>query len=387
MTARTAVTMRVRTEGVPAGTAARIRIYNGEALLLTLADLVVRGDAITAAGVTPVWAASDDHGVAWSQGRYTYEAEIDYGGTLRLRSGELKIVSMIGDLGDPGLQARQELEELAAIVASVPGHMACLSYMNQDASVERWQGQIGRAFAYHHVSHGNLRCRQDTPARCFADDGRRFLPAYPWCCSTEAARIEDLQHRYDEALEAAVLAERQPGFADVVGRTARFDDPEHTFEAVMQWVGVGNSSTDVCLGATELADAAPVQWPRVVFLDSCMLGWERTLARCFIDHGAQYVIAFRCRVVGGDGVAMARAFYRSWAAAGLALDAVPAAFTAASAENPRAEPVLFTGPNIRRRVWTGQVRPNPPFASELRQHAWDDDGFFTPSLLEDRPMG
>lgn len=63
--------------------------------------------------------------------------------------------------------------------------------------------------------------------------------------------------------------------------------------------------------------------------------------------GAQYVIAFRCRVVGGDGVAMARDFYRRWAAAGLALDA----------------------------------------SSELRQHAWDDDGFFTSSLLEDRPMG
>jgi hypothetical protein len=387
MIARTAVSMRVRTEGVPAGTAARIRIHDGDALLLTLDGLVVRGDAITADGATPTWAASEDLGVAWSQGRYTYEAEIDYGGGLRLRSGELKIVSMIGDLGDPDLQARQELEQLAAIVAAVPGHMACLSYIDKNASVERWQGQIGRAFAYHHVSHGNLRCRQHAPARCFADDGRRFLPAYPWCCSTEVGRIEGLRHRYDVALAAALEAERQPGFADVVQRTARYDDAEHTFEAVMQWVGVDDSSTDVCLGATELADAAPRQWPRVVFLDSCMLGWERSLARCFLDHGAVHVIAFRCRVVGGDGVAMARDFYRRWAAAGLALDAVPAAFTEASADNPRAEPVLFSADAIRRRVWTGQVRGAPPFASELRQHAWDDDGFFTPSLLEDRPMG
>lgn len=387
MIARTAVSLRVRTEGVPAGTAARIRIYRGDDVLLTLDDLEVRGDAVTADGATPSWPRSEDFGVAWSQGRYTYEAEVDHGAGLRLRSGELQIVSMIGDLGDPGLQARQELEELAAIVAAVPGHMVCLSYMEQNASVERWQGHIGRAFAYHHVSHGNLRCQQHQPARCFADDGRRFLPAYPWCCSTELERIADMQTRYDLALDAAVLAERQPGFADVVQQSARHDDAEHTFEAVMQWVGVGDSSTDVCLGATELAAAAPVQWPRVVFLDSCMLGWERSLARRFIDNGASYVIGFRCRVVGGDGVAMARDFYRRWAAAGLGLAAVPAAFAAASADNPRAEPVLFTADAILRRVWTGQVRGAPPFASELRQHAWDDEAFFTPSVLEDRPLG
>lgn len=386
MLARTAVAMHVRTEGVPAGTAARIRIYDGDALLATLDGLRVQGDRITVDGAVPAWASSEDMGVRWSQGCYRYEAEVDYAGGLRLRSGELRIVSMIGDLGDPDLGARAELEALAAVVAGVPGHLACISYFDTNATVERWQAQVGRAFVYHHVSHGNLRCRQHAPARCFADTGRRTLPAYPWCCSTQVGLIAELQEQYDEALMAAVDGNRQPGFAELGARFIRHGDEAHTFEGVMQWVGEGDSSTDVCMGATELDAAAPLQWPRVVFLNSCMLGWERSLAARLIGKGAQHVIGFRCRVVGGDGGAMATDFYRRWAAHAFAVERVREAFTAASAENPRAEPVLFSADRILRRVWTGQVRSEPPFATELRDHAWDDDGFFEPSFLADRPM-
>lgn len=380
MIVKSAVALAVATEGVPSGTPATITISDGVATVATLNNLVVQRDRVTNAGAIPVWARDTDVTKTWAMGTYTYTATVAYAGQNLAAASPtpLKLTSLVGDLGDLGLEAEAELTEILAIIEKVPGHMACLSMFDKDATVPEWEKKVGNSFIYHHVSHGNLRCVDHAPARSYGGNDRRVVPAYPWCCSSQLALMGTLNDAYD--LELGLRADEGviPGFAAVMGDFLEYDDGAHHLRSVMQWVGVGDSSTDVAMGVPELQGAG--KWPTcLAFFSSCLLGWEKGLARLFLDKGTRFVIAFRCRVVGGDGRAFAREFYTEWAKTRLDPDRVEAIFKAAGARFPRAEPVLFSAAKIIRQSCVGDVRHPQPDPAE---YDWGNDvEHFKPKLL------
>ena len=318
-----------------------MRFSDGAGVVATLNGLTVQGDRVTNAGATPTW-AREDTVKDWALGTYTYKATVDYG-ALTLTSPALKLVSIVGDLGDPGLQTPSEIDDIMSVVEKVPGFMAVAATFDKDATLAAWENGIGNAYVYHHISHGNLRCADHPPHRVYAGNDRRVVPAYPWGCASEDHAAKDLA--WDQAMDTAVLAEKLPGFKALVEQLIVPTDAQHRMTGAFQWVGPGDSSTDVMMGVAELTAAA--RWPTcLAFLNSCMLGWEKSLPRLFIAKGTPYVIAFRCRVVGGDGLAFAKAFYAEWGKQSLAPGAVEAAFKATSKDFPRAEPVLFTAAKI-----------------------------------------
>ena len=115
----------------------------------------------------------------------------------------LKLTSLVGDLG---LEAEAELTEILAILEKVPGHMACLSMFDKDATVPEWEKKVGNSFVYHHVSHGNLVFRYYDP--------RVLRPYLPTCTETELDFVFGPVQRFlveAEGGAAAVAYHREGG--------------------------------------------------------------------------------------------------------------------------------------------------------------------------------
>jgi len=85
-------------------------------------------------------------------------------------------------------------------------------------------------------------------------------------------------------------------------------------------VPVGNWRSVVVLGQTNLGDAEVNQAGNVpsvprylVYMDTCVAGWEPSLGNAFVNRGTQNYLAFRMYIPDGAARQMARRFYRKWA--------------------------------------------------------------------------
>jgi len=83
---------------------------------------------------------------------------------------------------------------------------------------------------------------------------------------------------------------------------------------------VGSWKSAVVLGQTWFGEAQVKQTGNVpsvprylVYMDTCVAGWEPSLGNAFIGRGTQNYIAFRMYIPDGDARSMARRFYRKWA--------------------------------------------------------------------------
>jgi hypothetical protein len=127
--------------------------------------------------------------------------------------------------------------------------------------VRNWGSVIRNTYAYHHASHGNVVDRNN-PANWLNDPTNKNPP------------------------------DPQPG---------------------------GNWRSVVVLGSTDFGDtetrrkADVPSVPRyLVYMDTCVAAWERSLGEAFIARGTRNYLAFRCYIPDGDARAMARNFYKKW---------------------------------------------------------------------------
>jgi hypothetical protein len=81
----------------------------------------------------------------------------------------------------------------------------------------------------------------------------------------------------------------------------------------------GSWKSVVVLGHSSFAETQVKQTSNVpsvprylVYMDTCVAGWEPSLGEAFISRGTQNYLAFRMYIPDGDAREMARKFYKKW---------------------------------------------------------------------------
>lgn len=280
------VELLVDTQGVADGTPARIEILHAQTDAVIsngeLDNLEVRGDRVVqpATGERPQWQFEATHGPweIWdkplfymvahvgdtSQGEspHDLDAEEDL---LRVCPVLVTISDAIADTpAGGGLTTRDEMYEIGNIEKLDPARGIYSVPFNQAVvPIALWGSVIRNSYAYHQTSHGDVRCRID---------GDQF--------NSNAAGD-------------------QP--------TVCPNNPAHPGRSVL-FIG------DTPIGDTETADVAAVpSVPRyLVYINTCVAGFEPSFANAFLTRGTRNVIAFQKYIPDDDAREMARQFYRKW---------------------------------------------------------------------------
>ncbi|MBN1208027.1 MAG: type VI secretion system tip protein VgrG [Myxococcaceae bacterium] len=280
------VTIEVKTENVPDGTKALIailhcatgaRIKEG-----TIKDLEVKGGKVVAkaTGKAPEFTFEAKHlpWDPWDQPFYSLQVKLSHKGltaespsdlgkdkakTLQVEYWHMCVSDTIADTPpDPrrALTTRAEMAEIAGLLSAHSHHkVGQYSCTTRVLSVRKWGSVLRNTYAYHHASHG------------------------------------DVVDRNDDTLQLN-------------------DDPDRNPPRALP----GNWRSVVVLGETvfgdrEVRDAAVPSVPRyLVYMDTCVAGWERSLADAFTSRGTRNYLAFRCYIPDGDAREMARNFYQKW---------------------------------------------------------------------------
>jgi len=275
------VEMQVDTTQVPDGTAATITVHHCHTGALipggTVTGLTVQGNKVVdGAGNVPVWTFNAAHlpWDPWDKPFFFFKVQLrplgfqaetpsDYvnkeAETLRVKYWHICVSDAIADTPAGGnLTTQAEMAEIAGIMTGQAHHAVGQQAVNQNnVPVALWGSLLRNAYAYHHASHG-----------------------------------------------------------DIVDRTtgAQLNAPDNPPN-----VPVGNWRSVVVLGSTDLGDVETNQAANVpsvprylVYMDTCVAGWEPSLANAFVNRGTRNYLAFRCYIPDGDARQMARDFYNKW---------------------------------------------------------------------------
>lgn len=114
----------------------------------------------------------------------------------------------------------------------------------------------------------------------------------------------------------------------------------------------------------------------LVFLSSCLAGYNRTLANEFLLLGTDFVIGFRAKYQSNQALPFTEIFYAAWAERGLEVTEIQKAFELAARVHPHAEPVLY-GQDFSYRFWSKTKRAElQDVGSKIFRKG--DTEFFTP---------
>jgi hypothetical protein len=182
----------------------------------------------------------------------------DGGKSLKVEYWHVCVSDAIADTPAGGkLTTGDEMNEIAGILRQ-PDHEVGTQAVSQRVPTNLWGSLLRNSYAYHHASHGDIRDRTTDDQ---LDAGTQNPPAVP----------------------------------------------------------VGNWRSVVRLVRTSLGDrevrdkkAVPSVPRYLAYLDTCVAGWEPSLARAFLSRGTRYVIAFRMYIPDPSARAMARKFHRKW---------------------------------------------------------------------------
>jgi type VI secretion system secreted protein VgrG len=278
------ITPQVETENVPDGANALISIHHAVtgARVATIKDLVVKGGKVVEkkTGKPPVFSfeARNLPWDPWDTSLFFFTVKLSHKGLsatsprdpskdkakmLRVEYWHMVVSDAIADTPAGGnLTTQAEMTEIAGLLKTKPHHKVGTHAFNAaNVPLRHWGSVLRNSYAYHHASHGNVVDRNN-PANWLNDPTSKNPP------------------------------DPQPG---------------------------GNWRSVVVLGSTDFGDtetrtkAAVTSVPRyLVYMDTCVAAWERSLGEAFIARGTRNYLAFRCYIPDGDARAMARNFYRKW---------------------------------------------------------------------------
>jgi len=270
-------TMFVSTRHVPDGTSAQIEVRHCASGATvpegTISGLEVQDNFVLdpETGTYPVFVftAEQEPWDPWDSPFYYFHVTVDHqglegetpsapGAGLRVMYWDASVSDAIADTPAGGnLTTGDEMTEIAGILRTSTHRVYVRAFNQANVPVALWGSVLRNTYAYHHASHG-----------------------------------------------------------DVVDRTtgAQLNAPGNP-----PTVAVGNWRSVVVLGSTDLGDAEVNQTGNVpsvprylVYMDTCVAGWEPSLGQAFIDRGTQNYLAFRKYIPDGAARGMARRFYRRW---------------------------------------------------------------------------
>jgi len=277
------IKMIVITTNVPNGTSASISVCHAETGEEVkdgkLDGLEIKANRVKdpATGKFPFFVFEDKHKPweIWDKPFFFFKVKVEYKGletetpkefstkkteALRVLYWHASVADSIADSpAGGGLSTRSEMREIARIMQKEPFHKVYKRAFNQNnVPVSLWGSVIRNTYVYHHASHGNVVDRTN-PAT--------------WISSANNPPLGP----------------------------------------------VGNWRSVVCLGQTDFGDNEVNQTGNVpsvprylVYMDTCVAGWEPSLGNAFISRGTQNYLAFKKYIPDGDARAMARKFYKKW---------------------------------------------------------------------------
>jgi outer membrane protein OmpA-like peptidoglycan-associated protein len=279
------VELLVDTQGVADGTAARIEILNAQSGAVVsegaLDHLEVRGDKVVTpdTGDRPQWTFEAKHGPweEWDKPLFYMVAHVgDSQGEsphdLATEEDLLRVCPVLVTISDAiadtpaggGLTTRDEMYEIGDIEKLDPARgIYSIPFNQANVPTALWGSVIRNSYAYHQTSHGDVRCR-----------------------------IDGAQFKANAAGNAPTVC---PNDASHAGRSVLF---------------IG----DTPIGDAETSDVTAVpSVPRyLVYINTCVAGWEPSFANAFLARGTRNVIAFQMYIPDDDAREMARQFYRKW---------------------------------------------------------------------------
>ncbi|WP_342377428.1 type VI secretion system tip protein VgrG [Myxococcus stipitatus] len=278
------VVPQVTTENVPDGANALISIHHcvTGARVATLKDLVVKGSKVVEkkTGSPPEFTFEAKHlpWDPWNTPLFYFRVKLshkalsatspfdlskDKAKTLRVEYWHFVASDAIADTpAGGGLTTQAEMAEIAGLLgAKAHHHVGTHAFNAANVPLNHWGSVLRNSYAYHHASHGNVVDRNDEFNSL--DDASGANPPDP-----------------------------QPG---------------------------GDWRSVVVLGNTNFGDtetrskgAVPSVPRYLVYMDTCVAAWERSLGEAFIARGTRNYLAFRCYIPDDDARNMARNFYRKW---------------------------------------------------------------------------
>jgi len=282
------VELMAETQGVPDGVKAKIEICHAETDLVipdgALVDLEVRGNRVidTTTNASPIFSFESNslpyrH---WANPFFYFKVIIENEGlhyetpknynenprdVLRINWWHVSVSDAVADTPAGGnLTTQDEMNEVANLHSLNPHRKIGTTAFNSNiVPTSHWGSVLRNAYSYHHASHGDVVCRIDNDS--FEDtDGDNIPDQCP----------NDPLH---------------PGRSVVVLGDSNFGDNE---------VGQINDIPST---------------PRyLVYFNTCVAGWEPSLADALIARDTRNVIAFRKYIPDGDAREMARQIYRKW---------------------------------------------------------------------------
>jgi len=276
------------------------------------------------------------------------------------------------DRADPGLHWDREVAMVRNAFTAVSRGPFRERNFDRNADFGTWLGDLSDCDVYHHVTHGNVRCSSHKVRLASMNIA---IPRYPTHCRHEKKDVLRL-----EAEEQKICVETSFNAAALTKWATEshiaHDAFWHKLRSVVQWtVDDDDSSQDVEFTYEQLERSLKTP-PRVLaFFSSCLVGWEKSFAKLFIDKGTPYVIAFRSRYETAQALEFSDVFYGLLRRYEFDPEGVVPAFSQAAHARPHAEPVLFTKAEIVRAYATTMA----PDSGEFRRLKWSDDkGFYAP---------
>jgi hypothetical protein len=279
------VELVVDSQGVPDGTPARLEILNAQSGTVVsggaLDKLEVRGDQVVSpdTGKRPEWTfeAKNDPWEIWDIPLFYMVAHVgdrppaesphdlsNEEDLLRVCPVLVTICDAIADTpAGGGLTTRDEMNEIGNIEKLDPARgIYSIPFNQANVPIPLWGSVIRNSYAYHQTSHGDVRCRID------GDQFNSSPDDSPTVCP---------------------------------------NDPTHPGRSVL-FIG------DTPIGDAETANVTDVpSVPRyLVYINTCVAGWEPSFANALLARGTRNVIAFQKYIPDDDAREMARQFYRKW---------------------------------------------------------------------------
>lgn len=286
------VEMLVTTRSVPAGTKARIEVRHAHTQAVVkngkFEDLEVKNAQVVnpVTGKPPEMVFKGDD-LPWDpydkpffyfvvqlefenlQGETSREYASKPDKCLRVLYWHASISDAIADTpAGGGLTTQPEMREIAGILEEKSFHKVMQRAVNQaTVPVNLWGSLLRNTYAYHHASHGQVYCTID--GRSFRDS----TDSFPTVCRVDP-------------------------------------DPAHPTHPGRSTCVLGNTP----FGATEVNQEANVPTtPRyLVYIDTCVAGFEPSFGNALVARGTRNVIAFRKYIPDNAARQMARDFHRRW---------------------------------------------------------------------------